>query len=381
MPVTYDSKFHLDNIVDQFGKDLDADKVKDYCSNHDIGYQTITKFLNQYKTKRGHWKVTVKQAKKQLENTYVAPVAPVTPVNVGIAKTDSTAQQQNLVPERDGQFVRFGQFPDLKKVVASNMFYPVFITGMSGNGKTFGVEQACAEAGRELIRVNITIETDEDDLIGGFRLVNGQTVWHNGAVIEALERGAVLLLDEIDLASNKIMCLQSILEGKGLFLKKIGEYIKPKHGFNIIATANTKGKGSDDGRFIGTNVLNEAFLERFPITFEQDYPSAQTENKILTKCAESLSIPMIGETKKFITHLCSWADIVRRTFNEGGVDEVISTRRLTHVIKAYSIFGDKMKAVKMCLNRFDDETKESFIQLYSKLDETVELNTSDEVQT
>ena len=377
MPVTYDSKFHLDNIVDKYGKDLNADMVKDYVANHDIGYQTITKFLNQYKTKRGHWKVTVKQAKKQLENTYVAPAAPVSG-QVGIAKTDSTAQQQNLVPERDGNFVRFGQFPDLKKVIASKLFYPVFITGMSGNGKTFGVEQACAEAGRELIRVNITIETDEDDLIGGFRLVNGQTVWHNGAVIEALERGAVLLLDEIDLASNKIMCLQSILEGKGLFLKKIGEYIKPKEGFNIIATANTKGKGSDDGRFIGTNVLNEAFLERFPITFEQDYPSAQTENKILTKCAESLKIPMIGETKSFITHLCSWADIVRRTFNEGGVDEIISTRRLTHVIKAYSIFGDKMKAVKVCLNRFDDETKESFIQLYSKLDETVVLNTSDD---
>ena len=377
MPVTYDSKFHLDNIVDKYGKDLNADMVKDYVATHDIGYQTITKFLNQYKTKRGHWKVTVKQAKKQLENTYVAPTAPVSG-QVGIAKTDSTAQQQNLVPERDGQFVRFGQFPDLKKVIASKLFYPVFITGMSGNGKTFGVEQACAESGRELIRVNITIETDEDDLIGGFRLVNGQTVWHNGAVIEALERGAVLLLDEIDLASNKIMCLQSILEGKGLFLKKIGEYIKPKEGFNIIATANTKGKGSDDGRFIGTNVLNEAFLERFPITFEQDYPSAQTENKILTKCAESLKIPMIGETKSFITHLCSWADIVRRTFNEGGVDEIISTRRLTHVIKAYSIFGDKMKAVKVCLNRFDDETKESFIHLYSKLDETVVLNTSDD---
>ena len=377
MPVTYDSKFHLDNIVDKYGRDLNAEDVKDYVANHDIGYQTITKFLNQYKTKRGHWKVTVKQAKKQLENTYVAPTAPVSG-QVGIAKTDSTAQQQNLVPERDGQFVRFGQFPDLKKVIASKLFYPVFITGMSGNGKTFGVEQACAESGRELIRVNITIETDEDDLIGGFRLVNGQTVWHNGAVIEALERGAVLLLDEIDLASNKIMCLQSILEGKGLFLKKIGEYIKPKEGFNIIATANTKGKGSDDGRFIGTNVLNEAFLERFPITFEQDYPSAQTENKRLTKCAESLKIPLIGETKSFITHLCSWADIVRRTFNEGGVDEIISTRRLTHVIKAYSIFGDKMKAVKVCLNRFDDETKESFIQLYSKLDETVVLNTSDD---
>ena len=367
MPRTLDSKFHIDNIVDQFGADLDADKVKAYCSNHEVGYQTITKYLNQFKTKRGHWKVTVKEAKRQLEKTLEKS-------NVGIAKT--TVQAENLVPAKDDTFIKFGAFPDLKKVIASRLFYPVFITGMSGNGKTFGVEQACNQTNRELIRVNITVETDEDDLIGGFRLVNGETVWHNGPVIEALERGAILLLDEVDLASNKILCLQSILEGKGVFLKKIGEYIKPSAGFNIIATANTKGKGSDDGRFIGTNVLNEAFLERFPITIEQDYPSVVTETKILTKVSESLNIPMIGEHKKFIEHLCNWADIVRRTFNEGGVDEIISTRRLTHIIRAYSIFGNKMKSVQMCLNRFDDETKESFIQLYSKLDETVNVTES-----
>ena len=242
---------------------------------------------------------------------------------------------------------------------------------MSGNGKTFGVEQACSQLNRELIRVNITVETDEDDLIGGFRLVNGQTVWHNGAVIEALERGAILLLDEIDLASNKILCLQPILEGKGIFLKKIGEYIKPAKGFNVIATANTKGKGSDDGRFIGTNVLNEAFLERFPITFEQEYPTAATENKILRKLCESIGIPMTGDHEKFIVYLTDWADIVRKTFNDGGIDEIISTRRLVHIMRAYQIFGDKMKAMQMCLNRFDDETKTSFMQLYSKLDEDV----------
>ena len=279
MPTTYDPQFHLDNIVEQYGKQLDADMVKAYCNDHPIGYQTITKFLNKYKTKRGHWNVTVKQAKAQLEQSYVAPAVQPVAQPVGLAKT--TVDIENLVPEKDPTFVKFGQFPDLKKVISSKLFYPVFITGMSGNGKTFGVEQACAETGRELIRVNITVETDEDDLIGGFRLVNGQTVWHNGAVIEALERGAILLLDEIDLASNKIMCLQSILEGKGVFLKKIGEYVKPKEGFNVIATANTKGKGSDDGRFIGTNVLNEAFLERFPITFEQEYPTVKTEIKIL----------------------------------------------------------------------------------------------------
>jgi len=364
MPTTYDPDFHINNIVDLYGKKLDADMVKAYCDTHPIGYQTITKFLNRYKTKRGHWNVTVKQAKAQLEQTFQqpsAPVAPVAPVSTGIAKTDTDTQ--NLIPEIDKTFVKFGQFPDLKKVISSKLFYPVFITGMSGNGKTFGVEQACA------------VETDEDDLIGGFRLVNGQTVWHNGAVIEALERGAILLLDEIDLASNKIMCLQSILEGKGVFLKKIGEYIKPKEGFNVIATANTKGKGSDDGRFIGTNVLNEAFLERFPVTFEQEYPTVKTEIKILTALSESLNIPLIGEHTKFIKHLCDWSDIVRRTFKEGGVDEIISTRRLTHIIRAYAIFGNKEKAVQICLNRFDEETKESFWSLYTKLDDTV--NTED----
>ena len=369
MPRTLDSKFHLDNIVDQYGADLDADKVKAYCSNHEVGYQTITKYLNQYKTKRGHWKVTVKQAKKQLEKAVATPTK-----SVGLAKT--TIDVQNLVPDKDPTFVKFGAFPDLKKVIQSRLFYPVFITGLSGNGKTFGVEQACSQANRELIRVNITVETDEDDLIGGFRLVNGETVWHNGPVIEALERGAILLLDEVDLASNKILCLQSILEGKGVFLKKIGEYIKPKAGFNVIATANTKGKGSEDGRFIGTNILNEAFLERFPITVEQDYPSPQVENKILRKVCEQLNIPMTGDHENYIVYLCDWANIVRKTFNEGGIDEVISTRRLTHIIRSYSIFGDKLKAVQMCLNRFDEETKESFLQLYSKLDESVNVTES-----
>ena len=377
MPTTYDSNFHIDNIVEQYGKKLDSDMVKAYCDANPIGYQTITKFLNKYKTKRGHWNITTSQAKAKLEQTFNEPTfvqEPVSvPTNVGLGKT--TIDIENLVPQKDPTFVRFGQFPDLKKVISSKLFYPVFITGMSGNGKTFGVEQACADTGRELIRVNITVETDEDDLIGGFRLVNGQTVWHNGAVIEALERGAILLLDEIDLASNKIMCLQSILEGKGVFLKKIGEYVQPKDGFNVIATANTKGKGSDDGRFIGTNVLNEAFLERFPITFEQEYPTVQTEIKILKALSESLKIPMIGEHEKFIKHLCDWSDIVRRTFKEGGVDEIISTRRLTHIIRAYSIFGNKEKSVNICLNRFDDETKESFWSLYTKLDDTVQTDT------
>ena len=220
-----------------------------------------------------------------------------------------------------------------------------------------------------MVRVNITVETDEDDLVGGFRLVNGDTVWHNGPVIEALERGAILLLDEIDLASNKILCLQSILEGKGVYLKKIGKVVKPAPGFNVIATANTKGKGSEDGRFIGTNVLNEAFLERFALTFEQEYPSAATETNILKKLCKD---------DKFCARLADWADIIRKTFYDGGIEEIISTRRLVHIIQAYKIFGDKVKAIQLCLNRFDDETKQSFLDLYDKVDNDVDI-TQEEV--
>jgi len=234
------------------------------------------------------------------------------------------------------------------------------------------VEQACAQLKRELIRVNITIETDEDDLIGGFRLVNGETAWHNGPVIEALERGAVLLLDEIDLASNKILCLQSILEGKGVFLKKIGRFVKPAPGFNVIATANTKGKGSEDGRFIGTNVLNEAFLERFCVTFEQPYPAAATEIKILQGIAASLGLTEIDD---FCKRLSDWGDVIRKTFYDGGIEEIISTRRLVHIIRAYSIFGDKGKAIQVCINRFDDETKTAFLELYDKIDADFQMPT------
>jgi MoxR-like ATPase len=233
------------------------------------------------------------------------------------------------------------------------------------------VEQACAQLGRELIRVNITIETDEDDLIGGFRLVNGETAWHNGPVIEALERGAILLLDEIDLASNKILCLQSVLEGKGVFLKKIGRFVKPAAGFNVIATANTKGKGSDDGRFIGTNVLNEAFLERFPVTFEQSYPAPATEQKIL----EGIALDLGVEDRDFCKRLVDWADVIRKTFYDGGIEEIISTRRLVHIIRAYSIFNDKAKAIQVCVNRFDDETKQSFLELYDKIDADFQMPT------
>ena len=270
----------------------------------------------------------------------------------------------NIVPKKDPIFVSFGNYPDIKSIVKSNRFYPVFITGLSGNGKTMGVTQACAEAKRELIRVNITIETDEDDLLGGYRLKDGQTVWQNGPVIEAMERGAILLLDEVDLASNKIMCLQPILEGSGVFVKKINKFVKPAQGFNVIATANTKGQGSDDGKFIGTNVLNEAFLERFPVTFEQKYPSVAIEKKILNNTLKASGKSDV----KFIDKLTTWADVIRKTYFEGGVDEIISTRRLVHITQAYAIFDNKMKAVQMCTNRFDDDTKNSFVELYTKVD-------------
>jgi len=348
----------VDALKDAYGDKLTAADVRAYCAMNGISYPTVTKKLEQYKVKRGTWDLTIQEARQQLEKSAAAPTV-VPPI------------EQNLIPTKDDSFVKFGNFLDLKKIIQSRLFYPAFITGLSGNGKTFGVEQACAQLNRELIRVNITIETDEDDLIGGFRLVNGETVWHNGPVVEALQRGAVLLLDEIDLASNKILCLQSILEGKGVFLKKIGRYVQPTPGFNVIATANTKGKGSDDGRFIGTNVLNEAFLERFPITFEQSYPSSATEVKILNNiCSDT----------DFCKRLADWADIIRKTFYDGGVDEVISTRRLVHIVQAYNIFDDKLKAIQVCLNRFDDETKQAFLDLYDKVDETVDVKQEEVVQ-
>ena len=349
---TANPKMTEDKIVNDlrglFGKEFTYADVKGYCRSHGVSESTVMNRIRKYRVGKGRYnlEVKVKEVVEKIEKDYKAPAF------------------LTLVPEKDEKFVPFGNFNTLKKIIKSGIFYPSFITGLSGNGKTMGVEQACAALNRELVRVNITIETDEDDLIGGFRLVNGNTVWHNGPVIEALERGAVLLLDEIDLASNKILCFQSILEGKGIFLKKIGKYVKPAAGFNIIATANTKGKGSDDGRFIGTNVLNEAFLERFALTFEQEYPSAKIETNILNKLCED---------KQFCARLADWADIIRKTFYDGGIDEVISTRRLVHILRAYSIFGDKVKAIQLCINRFDDETKQAFLDLYDKVDAEVDI--------
>ena len=315
---------------------------------------------DKYKVDRGTYKLPLEGKPTENEKLMETPVE--------ATKTEAAYVVSSLVgdivPKKDPIFVSFGNYPDVKQIVKSNKFYPVFITGLSGNGKTMGVTQACAELKKELIRVNITIETDEDDLLGGYRLKDGQTVWQNGPVIEAMERGALLLLDEVDLASNKIMCLQPILEGSGVFVKKINKFVKPKDGFNVIATANTKGQGSEDGKFIGTNVLNEAFLERFPITFEQSYPTMKIEKKILTNTLNAAG----KKDDDFIDKLTTWADVIRKTYFDGGVDEIISTRRLVHITQAFAIFDNKMKAIQMCTNRFDDDTKNSFVELYTKVD-------------
>jgi len=273
----------------------------------------------------------------------------------------------NLVPNKSEEFVAWGNFRDIHAVLKSNMFYPMVITGHSGNGKTFGVEQSCARLTKECVRVNFTVETDEDDLLGHYVLVDGKTVWQDGPVPTAMKRGAVLLLDEYDLASSKIMSLQSVLEGKPLFIKKINQYVYPKNGFNIVATANTKGKGSEDGRYIGTNIHNEAFLDRFPITFEQPYPNKSMEVKMVINHMKAVG--KIDED--FAEKLVDWANITRVTFNEGAIDEMIATRRLVHIIRAFSIFGDKMKAISLCINRFDDVTRQAFEDLYQKVDEGV----------
>ena len=304
--------------------------------------------------------------------TAPAPADDLTVVNL----VASNMEKQNLVPAPFEGFVAWGNFSKIEKIVKSGLFYPIFVTGLSGNGKTLMIEQVHAKMHKDLIRVNITIETDEDDLLGGFRLINGETKFVPGPVIEAMERGCTLLLDECDLGSNKLLALQPVLEGKGVFLKKINKWIVPKDGFNVMATANTKGKGSEDGRFIGTNILNEAFLERFAVTFEQPYATAATEKKIVVN-----SMKKYGEVDdEFASNLVTWAEVIRKTFYDGGVDEVISTRRLDHIVKAFAIFGDKMEAIELCVARFDGDTKASFLDLYTKIDAGVITGETDETK-
>ena len=371
MTLDNNKKQLVEALFAEYGKtELTRSEINSYIDNNGLKNPGWLK-SDKYKIGRGVYTLPVDGndvspvVKEVKQKSKVETAESVDTVNKAAMIVSSLTG--NIVPTKDDVFVPWGHFKDIKSIVSSKQFYPIFITGLSGNGKTMNVQQACAQSKRECIRVNITIETDEDDLLGGYRLQDGQTVWQNGPVIEAMERGALLLLDEIDLASNKIMCLQPILEGNGVFLKKINKFVQPANGFNVIATANTKGQGSDDGKFIGTNVLNEAFLERFPITVEQSYPTNKIENKILDNVMSDKKLTR-KQDEKFAIDLVNWADIIRKTFYEGGVDEIISTRRLVHIVEAFSIFKNKMKAIEMCTNRFDLDTKTSFLDLYTKID-------------
>ncbi len=378
-------------VIAQYGNgEFTRKQVYEICEN--LGFSTTElrqvkrKVLPTIKVSRGTYsfpedhnfddleeKVSKEDVKKEVKKSIqkdmdiinepvVAPTQESQPAVLQMAKLKSSIV--NLVPKKDPQYVAWGHFKDIKTILESKIFYPIFVTGLSGNGKTSMIREVCAKLKRDMVRVNITVETDEDDLLGGFRLVNGETVWQDGPLVVAMKTGAVALIDEVDLASHKIMCLQPIMEGQPIYLKKINEVVYPADGFNIVATANTKGKGSSDGRFMGTNILNEAFLDRFAATFYQEYPTVQSETKILKK---QFALKEMNEDD-FVDKLVKWADVIRRSFKEGAVDEIITTRRLIDIVKTHSIFNNKMKAITLCLERFDDETKESFADLYTKVD-------------
>jgi len=349
-----------------FGKSpiLTRDGIQQVVEEKNVAYPYWLVTKSEYRYGRGKYKLP-----SVFEGTFNAPPVPeVEPIAlaaqvVQLRQTKLQDDSDSAIPEKFPNYVPFGFFKDLQNIVRSKMFYPVFITGHSGNGKTLMVEQVCAELNRECIRVNISIETDESDLLGGPVLVDGNTPFRDGPVLLAMKRGAILLIDEVDRGSNKLMCLQGILEGKSFYNKKTGEVIKPAPGFNVIATANSKGQGTDEGKYL-VQILDSAFLERFPITVEQEYPTATIEKKILA--------PLI-EDKDFVDNLVQWADVVRQSYKQGATDELISTRRLVHIAKAFDIFKDRMKAITLCLNRFDEETKTAFLDLYSKVDAKVEM--------
>ena len=364
----------LDKVRFELGavREINRSQIKAICDKYDLPFPTWLRKDPARQISRGVYALTehgVNNVSTPKAPKVSAPVEPTVAVAMVAPSIVANDAELSLVPEKASGYVPFGNFADVRSIIKSRKFYPAYITGLSGNGKTMMIEQVCANEKRECVRVNITIETDEDDLIGGFRLVNGETVWQDGPVITAMSRGAVLLLDEVDLGSNKLMCLQPVLEGKAVYLKKTNRVVHPAKGFNVIATANTKGKGSDDGRFIGTNVMNEAFLERFSITMEQEYPAAKVETKILNNVLQASGIT----ATEFVDKLVTWADVIRKSFFEGALSEIISTRRLVHICEAYAIFGEnKVKAIELCLNRFDVDTKNAFLELYKKVDETVE---------
>jgi MoxR-like ATPase len=338
------------------GSVLTRDGIDHVCEENNLSYPYWLVTKSEYRYGRGQYKLPNIGTKAEVKE----PALEVDMAQVLTFKQPKLEDTADVsIPTKYPDYVPFGFFKDMKNIISSNQFYPVFVTGLSGNGKTLMVEQVCAELGRECIRVNISVETDETDLLGGPTLVNGNVVNRDGPVITAMKRGAILLIDEVDRGSNKLMCLQGILEGKPYYNKKSGELVHPAAGFNVIATANTKGRGSEEGRYL-SQILDDAFLERFPITVEQEYPDAKTEKKILT--------PLIAD-EDFVNNLCQWADVVRQSFEQGATDEIISTRRLVHIAKAYTIFKDRMKAIELCVARFDEETKTAFLDLYTKVDE------------
>lgn len=353
----------LTELISKFGEVVTRRQVEEYASSKNLPYPRFIIDSAEYKVSRGTYDLKPKQ---QVEAPIAQPAMAVVPM-VRQKKLETTVD--DMIPLRDGNYVPFGFFKDMKSIIQSRIFYPVFVTGLSGNGKTTMVEQVCADLKRECVRVNVSVETDEDDLIGGNTLVDGNIVYREGPVLLAMKRGAVLLIDECDRGSNKLMCLQAILEGKPYFNKKTGEVIHPAAGFNIIATANTKGRGTDDGRFIAAQILDEAFLERFAITVEQEFPGVKVEKEIIMNKMTELNVV----DNEFAELLVTWADIIRKTFTEGGVDEIVSTRRLIHIVKAYSMFRkNRIKAIELCINRFDEETKSAFMDLYNKVDKPEE---------
>ena len=327
-------------------------KVKDYL---DI-------ISDEFKVHKGLYDYT-----RLLKDAAEAPSAAPTAAVMNLANVASICNESTYIPSQDPTYVPWGDFSAIVEIIHSKSFYPVYVAGLSGNGKTMMIEQACAKAKREYIRVQISPETDEDDLIGGFRLLNGETVFAKGPVVKAMERGAILLIDEIDRATNKIMCLQGVLEGKPIMIKKSGEVIRPAQGFTIFATANTKGKGSEDGRFVSATIIDEAFLERFVATIEQPYPTIAIERKIVQRHMEKFDAVDTDFAEKLVT----WSEIIRKTFADDGVDELISTRRLCHIAHTFSIFKDRLRAIHMCINRFDGDTKSAFLDLYTKIDPSV----------
>lgn len=379
-------------FLDVLREHIESGDLDIHCSNADIepialaqGWTVIPLWFRQdsenpMKVGRGRYDLTCLASGNSapVERTIVAPAAPA-PVSDSAPPASAILKQslvssESVIPAKDSDFVAWGHFDDVTTIIKSGAFYPTFVTGLSGNGKTTMIMQACAKVNRECYRVNVTSQTDEDDLLGGFRLVNGETVWYDGPVIQAMKNGAVLLLDEIDLGASPLMCLQPVLEGKGIFLKKINQFVEPAPGFQVFATANTKGKGDDTGAFAHTGILNEAFLDRFPVTLEQAYAANGVEKRILLKKMKTLGV----EDKEFAGNLVKWADAIRKTFMEGGISEIITTRRLLSITQAFSIFNDKAKAISMAISRFDEETKHDFLKLYEKIDAEVVLQETPE---